>query len=176
MIQKRTKIVASIGAAFLIASIGAYVFFFLSVSNHKKQFVAEGIARAEAKSRHESLSALMRTLEETQTDRQNLFTRILTEEDVIDLLALIESVGNEQGVELTTNSLTVAPINDTFETLVVDLDVKGSYASVVHVLKLMEQLPYQSSVTNVQVVRESEEGGPGWRSTYEVRVTKFKKT
>jgi hypothetical protein len=176
MVQKRTKIIAGIGAAFFIACAAAYALFFFVVSNHKEQFVAQSVERAEAKSRHETLSALMRTLDDTQEARKELFTRILKEEDVIDLLALIESIGNEQGVTLKTNSLTVEPIDATFEALVVDLNVEGTYASVIHVLKLMEHLPYQASVTKVQLLREQPENGPFWKSTYEVRVTKFKKT
>lgn len=157
----------------MIGAVSAYVFFFFSVEKQKEKFIAERTARAEASARKEALSALMRTLDETKEERTDLFTRVLQEEDVIDLLALIETVGKEQGVVLTTNSLTVEPINATFESLVVSIDVEGPLTGVMHVLKLLEHLPYQSSVRNVQVLRnESEEG---WKSTYDVRVTKYKK-
>lgn len=174
MLHKTTKIIVIAGSLYLILSIAVYVVFFQMVTKQKMKFTEQTIERVQAEYYHKSLSALMETLEKTKGDRENLISRVLKEEDVINFLALVESLGKEQGVSLSTNSLTVEPIDAVFETLIVNVSVEGQYAGVLHVLKILEHLPYQVSVTKFQITRSSAEGSV-WKSTYDVRVTKFKK-
>src|SRR5690606_5770932 len=99
-------------------------------------------------------------------------SRILEEEEVINFLALVETLGKEQGVELTTSALTVQPLDNVFEYLVMNVQIKGGYESVTHLIALFENLPYQSTLGKLQIRRE--EGGV-WIAQFELRVTKFKK-
>ena len=175
MLHKSTKIIAIIGGLFFTASVITCLVFFSIVEKEKAEYIARSTERAQAKANEASLDSLIATLAKTEEARKSLRTRIIEEEEVIDLLAQIESLGKEQRTKLTTNSLTVQPINETFETLVIQLTVEGSYGSVMQVLKLLEQLPYQSSVNKVRVALMEGEGGSLWQGAYEVRVTKFKK-
>jgi hypothetical protein len=176
MLQKSTKIIAIISTCIFVACIIILVGFSIIVDRQKTKYIEMNHAHAESKSHHESIEKLTRVLEETQDDRAMLISRVLKEEGVIDLLSLIESVGKEQGVELKTNSLNVAAIgkNEFFETVIVNLNIKGSYASVIRVLKLLEHLPYQSIVSSIHMNSEEWDSSI-WYSTLELRVTKFKK-
>lgn len=178
MFQNHTKIIASIGAALLLLSAGATAFFFYLVQEEKAAYREMVVEREIVKTRQASLKKLLETLTETKDDRETLTTRILKDQEVIDFLALVESVGKEQNVTLETESLTVQPINDAFESLVINLSVTGSYASVVHVLKLLEQVPYQSGIQKVTLARDverEEDSANEWKGTFEIVVTKFKK-
>lgn len=175
MIRKNTKVVLVLGALFFIVSIVMYVLFFTIVSNHKKQFTELSIERATIQSHQTLLKELTQTLEETKYEREVIKNSILKEENIIDLLTLIESLGKEQGVSVVTNSLNVTPINATFETLVVTVGVEGSYESVLHILELFETLPYQSTVNKVQITHTEGEGLTTWKGSFEIRVIKFKK-
>ena len=95
---------------------------------------------------------------------------MLKDEEVINFLATIEELGREQHVELKTSRLQVDGIDDTFEELVVEITITGSYDSVLHMLSLFETFPYQSYVsifTDNQV---------SWSGNFTIHVTKFKKT
>ncbi len=175
MLHKSTKIIAAGGVSLFIVSVTAFVLFLRAVENHKVNFIEQTTARAELEAHRATLERLMRTLEDTKEERASLFSRVLKEEEVIDFLALIESLGREQGVTLATNALTVEPIDSEFETLVVRVSVGGSYSGVMQVLKILENLPYQASVADVQLTMSEGEGGALWQSSYSVRVTKFKK-
>jgi uncharacterized protein YjgD (DUF1641 family) len=175
MLHKSTKIIASIGTLFFLVSVTIGTIFFYIVEKQKAQFIERKIERAQMQANEESLASLFTRLENTADARASLMTRIVREEDVINLLALIESIGKEQNTKLTTNTLVVEPINNTFEMLVARISVEGSYDSVMQVLKVLEHLPYQSSVNNVQLVRNEGESISSWTGIYEVRVTKFKK-
>lgn len=173
MFHNNTSIIAVIGAIFLIVSISALCIFFFVVAKQKSAFVAENQERAELEARGRAVQDLMQTLTETKEERDSLNSRILKEENVITLLSLIETIAKEQGVALSTESLTVEPINEVFETLIEDVTVQGSYTSIMQLLTLLEELPYQVSVSKVSIERETTNN---WKGAFQIRVIKFKKS
>ena len=174
MFHINTKIIATIGGVLLLASVGACVLFFYTVTEQRVLLQNKVSERAIAKARHSSLTELTKTLEDTKSARESLISRILSENGVVDFLTLIESIEKEQGVQIKTDSLTVEPISEVFEKLVINISVSGSYASVVQVLKLLEHLPYQSSIRKTSIGRE-ERSTDVWKGMFEISVTKFKK-
>jgi Tfp pilus assembly protein PilO len=171
MLHKSTKIIATLSIAFLIVSVVGFGVFFTLISKQKTTYAEKSLALAQAQSRQETVKSLLETLNETKEDRTSLIARIVKEEEVIDLLSRIESLGRDERVALTTNALTVEPLNEMFETLVVKLSAEGSYTAVVRTLTLLEYLPYQSTMYNVLLMSE----GEMWKGTFELRVTKAKK-
>lgn len=174
MIHKHTKIVALIVTSIFLLALVGFVGFGYVVGTQKVKLNEALTAAAELKMQEESLSTLVKTVESSKADRTELDSIILTEEGVIDLLTLIESLGVEQGVSLKTSTLTVSPVGDLFEALTVTVSVEGSYSAVMHITKLLETLPYQSSVPKV-FLQQVEDAASQWQGTIEVRVTKFKK-
>jgi hypothetical protein len=175
MLQKSTKIIAATGILFFILSVVILSVFARMVSVQKAEFIDLSIAQARAEDHFAGLSALIRTLDETRVEREGLFAHILKDEDVIGFLNLIESIGKEQNVEITKNALIKEKIDGTFEILIMKMDVEGSYDDVMQMLKILEHLPYQSSIVNFRIAKEDREEGTVWKSQYDVRVTKFLK-
>jgi len=172
MFNKLTTTAVVTSTLFFLIALSVFSSFVYELTQQKAHFMQKEGEHANALTYSKSLKELMRTLNETESDRVSLQTRILKDEDVIELLTLIESLGKEQGTELTTKSLTVEPIDDRFEKLIITVGVKGSYVAVLHVLTLLEYLPYQSSIGAVQINGDENQQ---WESTYDLRVTKFKK-
>lgn len=174
MFHINTKIIATFGFLLLVVSVVACVLFFYKVSEQKTLLQNKVSERAVARAHQESLTELVKILEDTKVERESLISRILGENGVVDFLTLIESIEKEQNVTLKTDSLTVEPISDIFERLVINISVTGSYSSVVHVLKLLEQLPYQSTIRKTNIGREGKTDDV-WKGIFELSVTKFKK-
>lgn len=172
MLRKSTKVFAIISSTCLLLSLLAYGFFLHTVSKQKANHIAHAEARAESSAHKKSIQDLMRTLDETSVERESLKARFVEEEGVIDVLSLIESLGEEQNVLLTTNSLNVQPVNEYFETLAINITVEGRYEQVLNVLSLLEKLPYQTAIHNAQVSRR--ETGI-WGGVFDIRITKFTK-
>lgn len=162
-----------ISAIIFLVSVSVCVVFFWMVSKQKTVYIERTQERAEKQAYRDSLQSLMRTLEDTKEERAALVSRVIKDDEVITFLSLIETLGKEQGIALTTNSLTVLPVNDTFETLVIALTLEGTYSEMTSIIKLLEQLPYQSSVAKVTMSKEK--GSGLWKGSLEVSVTKLKK-
>ncbi len=174
MIHKGTHLIAFVGMTFCVATVGAYFFFFQQVEQHKARLEEVRTTYAGIEQNRGMLNALTETLAITKEARESLKARILTAEDAIDFLNLIEQVGREQQVILKTETLTVEPLDSVYETLIVRVRVEGAYAKLLKTLTLFEQLPYQVTVANVQFTSTEEEGSDVWRSTYDIRATQFK--
>jgi hypothetical protein len=175
MVRNNTKIFAGISITICMVCVFVSAGFLYVITKQKTHYTEMSTESARIKANQSSLDELIHTLDETTDARATLATSILTEEKVIDFLALIESIGTEQGVALTTNSLTIEPIDTTFETVVITVGVKGQYAAILHVLKLLEQIPYSSSVRNVQMQSADIEHADKWEGVFEMRVIKFVK-
>lgn len=175
MVHNKTKIIIGIATTLLLVTVGMCAGFFYLVEQHKLTLNEQMIKIAQERTRKDNLAALVRTVESSKEERSNFTSRIITEEQVIDLLALIETVGREQGTTLATKSLTANPLNATFEELEIHLEATGTYEAVVNTLGLLEQLPYQSRVTQVLITNSGDEEKIEWNASFVVLVTKFKK-
>lgn len=172
MIQNRTKVIIIIAASTLVLSVAIFGIFLGVVSKQKVEHVTHSQDRADAKAHQVSLQQLMQVLDETKEERESLNTRFVQDEEVINLLALIETLGKEQGVILTTDSLTVEPENEYFEVLVIKIATVGQYPQVMNLLSLIENLPYQTSIHSVDMQKNDDKT---WKGSFEINVTKFTK-
>lgn len=175
MFHRSTKVIATLGILFFLASVVVCGAFYYMVAKQKMLYTELAVEQVQNQAHQESLKTLMDTLEATNEERTSLVSRILKDEDVIDLLALIEALGKEQGVTLTTNSLNIEPINEVFESVAISVEVHGSYEAIMHLVKTLEHLPYQSMLRKVQIDRKNEKESAEWAGALEVTVTKFKK-
>lgn len=175
MTQKSTKIIAVISFIIFLVSFCTSVIGFVMVTKQKGVYGEALEKRAETEAREASQKGLIESLEKTKNERALLTSQILKDENVIELLSLIETLGKEQGTELKTSSLTVEKIDQKFETLVVNLEVVGPYTSVTQILGLLEHLPYQATVSSVQMERMDEGIQGKWKGVFTLKVTKLTK-
>lgn len=170
MLHKNTHIIAIIGGIFLVVSGVVCGVFFYVVDQQKADYIESSTAQAGLQARHKAIAELAETLDATQAERASLISRILKDEDTIALVALIESLEQEQGIESRGQTLATEPINATFATLVISKSVRGTYASLMQYLKTLEQLPYQVVLSTVDLNRSD---GVEWSATIEIRITTF---
>jgi Tfp pilus assembly protein PilO len=175
MTHKSTKIIAGVSAVIFCVCMSMIVVALFLVTKQKHEYLDSLKKRNEEEARMESNKRLLESLEQTKSERALLATQILQDADVIGLLSLIGTLGKEQGVVLTTSSLNVEKIDQKFETLVVNLEATGSYTAVTKMLSLLEHIPYQASVSSVQLERTGEGEEGKWKGVFTVRITKFKK-
>lgn len=165
-----TKVVVSVSAALLCASLSALVIFFYKLEVQKAAYQSMRAEEAEQTARHAALTSLVSTFEKTKDARETLSSHFLTEGEVIELLSLIENLGRENGVLLSTDELVVEPVNARFEHLVATISVEGEYVSVLRILELLEHLPYEAQIEHVTLSQEAHV----WRGVFDMRILKFK--
>ena len=173
MIQTRTKIITSVSVLFFLMCLCAGSVFLYSLSKERKQYDEKRVERAQNQEREKTLNSLTESLEKTKDARASLRTRFLKEEDIINFLTLVETLGKEQSVMLKTSNLNIKPINETFEDLVLNVTMGGEFETLLHTIALFENLPYQTSITSMQISKSEDATENPWNVTFELHVTKF---
>ena len=175
MIHKNTKIVALTSLTFFVMCLGGLIGFSYMIEQKKETQVTFKRNVAEARARKEALTALVSIVDTSLTQRAQLRSYILEDDQVINFLSRIETLGRERGVVIKTDNLIIQPLNNAFEDLQVTISMEGQYDVLLKLIKLIEVLPYQISVTRVHMEKSGEKEGSLWKSIVEVHVTKFKK-
>lgn len=175
MLHRNTKIIASISIGLFLISVVVAVLFLTLLSKQKVYFKDLIHTQREEQEHRKSLLVLNESIAKNAEDRMSLESRVIGEEGVIDFLSLVESLGKEQHVVLTTQSIAVEPINTMFESLVIHISLQGPYESIIRTVKLLERIPYQATVYNLQIHKESRETNDLWGGSLELKVTKFTK-
>jgi hypothetical protein len=104
---------------------------------------------------------LSRLVEDTEGERAELSSYVLTENDTSAFLTEIERLGVETGNQLSTASLDVVEKGSDYDELHIKFNVEGTEASVKEMLHVFEILPYHSKVESVLLTKESDDGFRG---------------
>lgn len=170
MVHTHTKVIVSISIALLLASMTVFAVFFYKLETQKDAYETMRTEESERVARIASLTSLLETLDATNSERETIAEHVLAEDGVVDLLALIEALGREQNVLLSTETLTVEPINARFEELVATISVEGRYESVMRTFELLALLPYETRVQSASLQQTAN----NWRGMFDIRILKFK--
>jgi Tfp pilus assembly protein PilO len=154
----------------LLASVTVCVVFFYKLETQKDAYETMRMEESERVARIASLTSLLETLDATNSERETIAEHVLAEDGVVDLLALIETLGREQDVLLSTETLTIAPINARFEELVATISVEGRYESVMRTFELLTLLPYETRIQSANLQQTTN----NWRGVFDIRILKFK--
>lgn len=161
------------GAILLLVALTAFIGVSYVVGIKKGELATQLETAAAAKAHERELASLVRVVNDTKQEREELDSYVLSDEGVIDFLTLIESVAKEQGVELKTSNLTEQDGGATFERVGALVTVAGTYESIAQTLAIFESLPYQSGITSIVLTKDADSEN-GWAAQIELAVTKFK--
>lgn len=109
----------------------------------------------------------------TEAARAEVVGHVVTDDDsVIEFLSYMDALYGERGIIAETRPIVVESIkgNTTFEYLVLEVSINGTFETVATFLSIFENLPYQADIRNVVFERTAE----GWRASYRMYVTKYK--
>lgn len=112
---------------------------------------------------------LRRQAEDTVEEREALQEYFLTQEsESIDFLNDIETLAPQAGVELKTSALeAITDKNDESEWIQVTFTFLGERVSVQRFIKILENVPYVSRLTSVNMSRES---STLWKAEVTMRI------
>ncbi|KKS43887.1 MAG: hypothetical protein UV08_C0032G0025 [Parcubacteria group bacterium GW2011_GWA2_42_18] len=147
--------------------------------------------------REEELNTLERGAKETANDRALLSSYFVDSRDVTGFLDSLESLGQEIGVRLDVQSInnssnlppkqvnppTTKQTNEPAKqanrppTLKISFKGEGAFAGLFHLVKLLEQVPYELKINKVSfslgTSSVAEEGSPDWTGSFEVELLSF---
>lgn len=157
-----------------IAVLGAMWFLLAQSADAVQTSMEEQKKETRIAQEHKHLEELYTESEEARTKLRSL---VIGKDGVADFLELIEETARRGGLQPTTRSVRVEPLDAStkFEALSLTLEVTGAYANVKAFLPLLESLPYQSEIRSVALDRAAENDKAGiWSGTFIMRISKEK--
>jgi Tfp pilus assembly protein PilO len=173
----KTKKVAVVSVVVFLCIIALYAGLRYVIAREERAVHEQMTARGTVEDRQRSLLQLSKALAETEGERAELASAVVSDEGVTEFLELVERIAREEGLTINTTSVGVEPLpkSTKFELLALSHEVKGSYTQVMRFVSLLETLPYQVTLQSVSLDRTVEADAPNlWRGTISIAATKIK--
>lgn len=171
MITKKTKIVALCsGCIFLVSAVGVGALYYLILE--KDAELREIVhARAERIATERQLDTLEDLVENTREQREEIYSYILTPDDVVDAVSLVERVAREHGARVETEDIRTEDLSNTphFEHIVLRVKAEGTFDQIESILRTYDTLPFQSNLQGVSLARV----GDGWEGIFTIMITAY---
>lgn len=111
---------------------------------------------------HKELESLEQNIGSTKDERDRLLQVFLSADGTVDFIDSIESLAKKTGVTFKVQTITERedePLVEAGKGLVVfSAEVEGLWDDTVHFLKLVENLPYKSSIETISVSNKNKSG------------------
>lgn len=160
---------------------GCYVFFTLIKSAVERAYTAEAAIVIQS-AKKEQFQLIKSVLSEINPDIRSLSARLVDTEGTIAIIESVESLGRSIGMEAKINSVGVKGAdpkskdakNQTTENLLLNFSVSGPWDKVYRFLKIVEHLPYKTSIQNVSLNRISADKVSVWNGSFSISILKNK--
>lgn len=124
-------------------------------------------------SRREEIKMLDRAVKNIQKENEEIDTHFVKSGDVVPFLNNIEALAPKVGARAETASVDIS--NDK-TSLLVRIEVEGSFNSIYKFIKLLENSPYQLELSNVDLSESGMMGAnklPIWNADLSIRILSF---
>lgn len=167
--SKSTKTTLVIAIIIFLSSLVVFGLMVFQVNNQGEQLSKQIVTLEAERAQEDSFFRLQKIADDSAADRERLQEYFLaSESNSIDFLNLVESLAPRSGVELQTNSLSVAKDEETGrEWIEVSFTFSSSRMRIENFLEILENLPY---VLRIQDFSMSKIPGGEWEAGVNMRV------
>lgn len=167
--SKSTQINFAISAICLLVTAGLFGYIYKITADEEETLKNQLVAIKMGNEREQTFHRLQKIAEESKTDREQLDSYFLPQVgESITFLNQIETLAPQNGVTLKTDSLEEGSDKKTKEKWVdAKFTFSGTRSDVERFISILENLPYVSRVTSVQLAARAENN---WEAIVNIRV------
>lgn len=147
----KTQIIFILSLVYLISAVAAFAYVDYKVDTLGKVLEDQVSVVANRFAQEKKYSELNELILQTKEERDVLEEFVLSESDTVTFLADIESIGAQQGVFLSTNSLQVIENKNSNDVLQIKFLIEGSEEQLLHMLDIFEALPYDNEIESISL-------------------------
>ena len=156
----RHYILLFIAIATTLVSIAGYFFFYQAIIYQAEKSSQSSVNTAQEDEKRQYEKNLKSIYEKSSADRSRLGSFVIYQEKIVDFIESVEKIGDDTNTALTlssvnTDGFSVDP-KEPIGHLKAHIESKGSWANVMRVLALIENMPYSMTVNNVRIMKTTE--------------------
>jgi hypothetical protein len=107
----------------------------------------------------QSFDSLIKSFSTIKTDSEKANTFFIKRDEVVNFLDSIESLASTTRTQISTQSVSEKKSTTNSNLLSVVVNARGSYSSLHYLIRILEELPYQTEIQNVRLSNNG--GGEG---------------
>ena len=168
--KKLLALVILINVVLLVAYTGAFVFVKSQGSKSAKTY----LELLSEKQKQENIDTVRITVKNTTAERAKLKDYFVTQTEVILFIDKVESLGAESNTNITLNDLKEIDEGK----LVFSITATGAFDSLMHLLALIENIPYNIEIKQVSFRKVSvseEKKDIVWEGSFSAELLSFRK-
>lgn len=166
MNPKRTKIILATWSIIFLLTTSFFAFAFLKVEKIKIETAKLNQEIVEEKIASDSFSSLLRTVENIKENSEKVGKFFIKKQEVVNFLDKIESLASTTKTEISIESVTEKKNPEGGSIISVGVNVKGAYSNVNYLIRMLEELPYQTEIQSVNLkqntVDDKKQGLTSW--------------
>jgi hypothetical protein len=154
-IHRHTLIRFAIAFTALCVSGSFFIFEALAIGRYEAQATKIQESITMLNNQVQKKEAAIFTVKTTDELQKQIDAFFVSEEKVPSLLAFIESLSKPTGAKITITSVTdpTASVPDTLGLISIRIEAEGAWNDVIHVVQLLELLPYSSHISELHLSR-----------------------
>ncbi|MBU6431563.1 MAG: hypothetical protein KGJ58_04290 [Patescibacteria group bacterium] len=183
----KTKNIIIVLIALNLAVFGACFYLFANIKKIDKA-VSERLIQIESESKKDkSLRSIKNLMNNTKKEREQIVGLFVQPNGTVDFIEAVESLGKIADVKLATESVGVDALNgkatSSAELFRLSVKTEGTWSGTIHLLSLLENMPYKVSFEKASLDKVSDESSfakdkrqvfPYWNGDFTFNALKIK--
>lgn len=149
--------------------LGVYGYLFFTVNSKNKEIAALYAVSHKEASDNERIKELLRTLKETEKERNMLSAYFITKTNAVAFIERIEMIGKNADVNVTINS--VADGEKDKSALQLNFSATGNFPNMYHFIALIESTPYKIALKKADIQKMTDRAR--WKGDFLVSLESF---
>lgn len=155
MNYRKTLIILFVWIVIFLATTAFVVFGFIKIEKMKTSVASIEQEIIKEKESLQAFESLIKTTSSLKTDSEKINSFYIKRDEVINFINIIESLASTTNTQLSIQTVVdkKMPTNGTL--LSVDISAHGSYSNLHYLIRLLEELPYQTEIQNIKLSKGS---------------------
>lgn len=154
MSYKKTKTILLIWCTIFVAITSLVVYSFLKLESTKESVATLEQEVIQEKESMLAFEALMKTASNIKADSEKANTFFIKRDEVVNFLDVIESLASTTKTNIIIQSVSDKSTDPNNSLLSVNVNARGSYSNLHYLLRMFEELPYQTEIQNVRLINQ----------------------
>lgn len=139
---------------------GLYFYLFMNIKSSDRDISAELVQIKLGADKDERLRSVKSLMDETKNQREKIANLFIQQDGSVDFIEMMESLGKTAGVKLSIDSVGIDPAKNktgsSTESFRLSVKAEGLWINVLHLLSLLENMPFKVSFDSISLNKISE--------------------
>jgi hypothetical protein len=155
MNSKKTKIILLISLILFVGVTTFFVFVHIKIREVKSESVLIGQRIIENRRSVATFDSLKKNISDIEASSEKIDSFFIKKDEVVSFLDTLESLASTTNTKISIQTVSDKKVAPMGSVIVVGLNAQGSYSNIHKLIRLLEEMPYQTEIQNINLSSEN---------------------